>query len=224
MADYSQIELRVAAIVAEEESLLEAYRRGDDVHRLTAAIILGKDPAEVTDRERQSGKALNFGLLYGQGPEGLRKYAASNCDLAMTPEEAQQYRNKLLRARPGIQRWQQGNKAATNRNQPASTPMGRLRHNVKFTAMCNTPIQGGAAEVLLAALSNLTQKIEQSGLRAVPIAVIHDEIILEADVTSAEQCASLLEQSMIEGMLTIFPDASTNGLVEVKIGKSWADK
>jgi DNA polymerase-1 len=104
-ADYSQVELRIAAKIAGEQRMVEAYRRGDDLHTLTARMLLGKD--EVTKADRQLAKAVNFGLLYGMGWKGFRIYARTNYGVDLTAEQAQSYRAAFFQAYPGLARWHQ---------------------------------------------------------------------------------------------------------------------
>jgi DNA polymerase-1 len=115
-------------------------------------------------------------------------------------------------------------------NMMVTTPLGRKRHFISFgegdtyaaTKAYNTPIQGGAAEVMLSALGRLPNLLAY--LDARPIAVIHDEIILETSLQDAPQALKALEEAMTQGMLDVFPDASTIGLVEAKIASSWEEK
>ena len=92
----------------------------------------------------------------------------------------------------------------------------------RATEAYNTPVQGGAAEAMLVALGRLMPALD--GLDAAPVAVVHDEVILEAGEADAPEAARVLEESMIAGMLDVFPKATTTGLVEARIGRSWADK
>jgi DNA polymerase-1 len=93
-----------------------------------------------------------------------------------------------------------------------------------MTEAVNTPVQGGAAEAMLAALGHLTKVLAKADIDATPVAVIHDEVIVEASEVNAPEAARILEASMVAGMLDVFPSASTKGLVEARVGKSWADK
>ncbi|SFM74584.1 DNA polymerase I-3'-5' exonuclease and polymerase domains [Nitrosomonas communis] len=236
IADYSQMELRIAAMIANEEVLLNAYRQGQDTHRLTAALILGKEPDEVSKEERQLAKAVNFGLLYGQGAEGLQGYAASSYSVDIGLTEASAYRDAWFGSFPAFARWHSQAFEIARDSMKVSTPGGRKRYfentdynhskALRKTRVFNTPIQGGAAEVLLEAMAQLSDAIEAQGYTNTikPIAVIHDEIILAAREDCAEHAKQLLEKAMVEGMLAIFPAASTSGLVEAHIGNSWADK
>lgn len=99
-ADYSQIELRIAAEIAGDQRMLDAYRRGKDLHSLTARLVLGKQ--DVTKADRQAAKALNFGLIYGMGAETLRQHAANGYGVHLTEEEARRFRAAFFSAYPGI--------------------------------------------------------------------------------------------------------------------------
>ena len=229
IADYSQMELRVAAIVANEDKLLEAYKEGKDTHAITAGMLLNKNPEDVTKQERQLAKAVNFGLLYGQGAKGLKDYASSSYGVEISESEAKDYREAWFKAYPAFATWHWRESTNSKKMMAVTTPLGRKRcfssHEGDYfsaTKAYNTPIQGGAAEVMLAALGKLPDLL--FNLDAKPIAVIHDEVIVESSFEEAPQVAKVLETAMVQGMLDVFPDASTLGLVEANMASSWADK
>ena len=230
IADYSQMELRVAAIVANESKLLEAYEKGQDTHAITAAMLLNKKAEDVTKQERQLAKAVNFGLLYGQGARGLKNYASSSYGVDISEEEANTYRQAWFNAYPGFALWHKKTAFQSYQSLSITTPLGRKR---KFTfskagdtytanKAYNMPVQGGAAEVMLAALGRLPNLL--SGLDAKPIAVIHDEVIVETSLTNAPRVVKALEDAMVQGMLDVFPNASILGIVEANIASTWAEK
>ena len=230
IADYSQMELRVAAIVAHEGKLLEAYKEGKDTHAITAGMLLNKNPEDVTKQERQLAKAVNFGLLYGQGAKGLKDYASSSYGVDISESEAKDYREAWFKAYPAFATWHYTARIEAERLMIVTTPLGRKRgfcssedgDHFSATKAYNTPIQGGAAEVMLAALGRLPDLL--SSLDAKPIAVIHDEVIVESSLNDAPRVIKVLEDAMVQGMLDVFPEASTLGLVEANISSSWADK
>jgi DNA polymerase I len=234
IADYSQMELRVAAILAGEITLLAAYEAGQDTHAVTAARLLGKDPAAVTKGERQLAKAVNFGLLYGQGAKGLQEYAAATYGVEISEETARKHRAAWFEAFPAFAQWHQRTASTARRALAVRTPAGRERRwesadrkasgGFRETEAYNTPVQGGAAEAMLAALGRLAPRLRAEGLDARPVAVVHDEVIVEASATDAPMASRVLEESMAAGMLDVFPEAATRGLVEARIGQSWADK
>src|SRR4030095_4340410 len=104
-ADYSQIELRVMAELSGDPRMLAAYQAGDDLHTLTAALLLDKPLAQVTRAERQAAKAVNFGLIYAMGAEGLQGYAQQTYGVTLTMEEAQRFRERFFAAYLGIAAW-----------------------------------------------------------------------------------------------------------------------
>ncbi len=153
-ADYSQVELRIAAKVSGDKAMLAAYQAGADLHTLTAQRVLGI--AEVTKEHRQLAKAINFGLLYGMGVKGFRQYAKSNYDLDLTEAETGRYRRAFFDAYPGLRRW---HNATPNDAIDTRTLAGRRRQNVtRFTEKLNTPVQGTGADGLKLALALLWER------------------------------------------------------------------
>jgi DNA polymerase-1 len=153
-ADYSQIELRIAAKIACEARMMAAYERGEDLHTLTARTILGKQA--VTKADRQLAKAVNFGLLYGMGWKGFRVYARTNYGVNLTAEQAQTYRAAYFKAYPGLAKWHQQVRTAHALETRTLTGRRRLltRENPD-TWRLNTPVQATGADGLKLALALL---------------------------------------------------------------------
>ena len=227
VADYSQVELRVVALVAQEKTMLAAYRQGIDLHRKTAAALTGVPLDAVTKAQRQLAKAVNFGLLFGQGAAGLAKYAKTQYGVDMSVKQAERYRQAFFDTYPGLRRWQRRTAELAEASHSVKTPSGRVRTFKRkrgksyFTAFLNTPIQGGAAEVMLAALAALDRRLK--GLDAKLVNVVHDEIVLEVAADQAQAAKTAVEAAMVEGMLSVFPRANCNGLVEAHSGCNWAE-
>jgi len=232
VADYNAMELRVAAQIAGETKLIEGFKAGEDPHRMTAALLLKKPPELVTKEERQLAKAVNFGLLFGQGPKGLSEYADKTYGVKMSLEEAVAYRRAWLDGYPSILRWQSQHNRKCLAELSVRTPSGRVRHwsscnwdaknGYKKTEAYNTPIQGGAAECILVAMACLVSELKRYELDAFLVASVHDELIVECDEQCADEVMVLLEEAMVYGFNKIFPEAPTNGLVEARKAKSWA--
>jgi DNA polymerase-1 len=225
VADYGQIELRVAALLARDPAMLEAYQQGRDLHTQTAAAVARVPVEAVTKQQRQLAKAVNFGLLFGQGAKGLARYAAASYGVELTEEEAKKARHLFFMTYPGLSRWQRETVNAAKRTWQARTPAGRLRdfpqdQPAPYTEALNTPVQGGAAEIMLAALAHLERSLR--GLDAHLVNIVHDELVVEAAEQEAAAVQQALEQAMVAGMLAIFPTASTRGLVEAHAGPNWA--
>jgi DNA polymerase-1 len=225
-ADFSQIELRVAAWLSQDRVMLDAYATGQDLHRITAAAMLGIAPDAVTKDQRQAAKAINFGLLYGQGAAGLARYAESNYDVKMSEATAAKYRSTFFKTYPGIKRYQEQTARTSECTLRAVTPGGRIRDFTKertgyrYTEALNTPIQGGAAEIILATLAVLEKHL--AGLNAKLVNVVHDELVLEVAEADADHAIAAVESAMTEGFLAFFPEAATTGLVEAHQGPNWA--
>jgi DNA polymerase-1 len=225
--DYIQIELRVMALVAQEKTMLAAYRQNIDLHRKTAAALTGVPLEAVTKAQRQLAKAVNFGLLFGQGAAGLAKYAKTQYGVDMSLKQADRYRQAFFDTYPGLRRWQRRTAELAEASHSVRTPSGRVRTFKRkrgksyYTAFLNTPIQGAAGEVMLAALAALDRRLK--GLDAKLVNVVHDEIVLEVAADQAQAAKTAVEAAMVEGMLSVFPRADCNGLVEAHSGCNWAE-
>ena len=230
VADYSQVELRVAALVAGDAGMLTAYREGQDLHRKTAAAVLGIPPDQVSKAQRQMAKAVNFGLLFGQGAKGLQAYARTSYGVSMTLAEAEAAQRAFFTTYPQLRRWHQTTKRLTEQSQKTVIRGGLVRdfakepHGVRYTESLNTPVQGAAAAVLLATLPLLNQAL--SGLDAQIINLIHDEVVLEVADADVEAAKAVLVETMTAGFAAIFPEAAALGtlrdLVEAHGGLDWA--
>jgi DNA polymerase-1 len=214
-ADYSQIELRIAAKLTRDEAMLAAYQAGEDLHALTCRRVLGL--SGVTREQRQLAKAINFGLLYGMGARGFRAYAKSNYGLDLTEEQSARYRDAFFRAYPGLRRWHRSIPSA-----PVTTRTlaGRRRLNVeRFTEKLNLPVQGTGADGLKLALALLWERrAECPG--AFPVLAVHDEIVVECDAGQAEAVKVWLRQAMLDGMTPLIDPVPVE--VDVEAGRTWA--
>ncbi len=145
--------------------MLRAYENGEDLHRKIAAAIAGVAPEDVTGEQRRMAKAVNFGLLYGQGPPGLARSAKKSYGVDMSEEEAKEAKQAFFEAYPGLKSWQRSTADRARRSRRVTTPGGRVRDFSKepkgysYTQALNTPIQGGAAEVMLATLACLDKHL-----------------------------------------------------------------
>jgi len=220
IADYSQIELRVAAELTHDPRMIEAYRNGDDLHRLTASLMLGKDMDAITSQERQVAKAVNFGLIFAMGAAGLKAYSEQSYGVEMTLEQAEQFRNRFFKAYTGMEKWHRTMKK--NPPKEGKSLAGRkfaYSENAGLAIYSNTPVQGTAADIAKKALGLLVSRLKGTGTRIV--GVIHDEIILESSDENADETAELLKTTM---------EASGNSILkyvpceaEVSVSQNWAD-
>ncbi len=216
-ADYSQIELRIAALLSQDPLLLEAYGAGADLHAQTAKALCG----DAT--HRQLGKSANFGLLYGSGAAGLQAFAKSSYQVVMTLPEAQQHRTRFLRTYVGLQKWQQQTDASASISRKVQTRAGLVRvlDPYRRTEALNIPVQGSAAEVLLTALGRLPHWL--SGLDAKLVLHCHDELLLDCAEKDAPMVVTALTDCMTEAWLRMFPEAAMPGICKAHSGRNWAE-
>lgn len=227
VADYGQIELRVAALLANDRAMLDAYRRGDDLHRLTAAAIAGVSPDAVTKAQRQAAKAINFGSLYGQGAAGLVRYAKASYGVTMTLDEAKAARAAFFAAYPELRRWQKVVGLQVKASNRIATASGRVRvfpanyNGFLEGEALNTIVAGTAADMLYHTLIELDRRI--AGTPVTLVHHVHDELMLHVPEADAADAERTLTAAMIHGYRAVFPDAPVTGLVEAKSGLTWAD-
>jgi DNA polymerase I len=225
IADYSQIELRIAARISGDTEMLSAYAEGRDLHTLTAQSLTGRD--EVSKDDRKLAKAVNFGLLYGMGAKGLQSYALRSYGVEMALEEATLYRRRFFGTYPGLKRWHDNERQAWQHGDTETrTLTGRRRTHVeRLTDRLNAPVQGSGADGLKLALALLWERRNECP-GAVPVLVCHDEVVVECDPEEAAGVKAWLEEAMIKGM-----DAVLNGTdeghvpveVEGRIARSWGE-
>ena len=227
VADYSQVELRAAAAIAGETRMIDAYRRGDDLHRATAAAVLGKDASAVTKEDRQLAKAVNFGLLYGQSHKGLVRYAATSYGVTMSEDQADSIRRTFFNTYGHLRQWHgESHVQAEKGIAEIRTATGRRRlipatasEWERFTALVNTPVQGGCADGMKQAIVLLASQLPQG---AQIISTVHDELIVEAEEGAAAGVKEILESTMREAMADLFPQVPIE--VEAKVCRSWGEK
>jgi DNA polymerase-1 len=224
-ADYSQIELRIAAKISGDERMLEAYQKGIDLHSLTAKSLAH---AGVGKEDRKLAKAVNFGLLYGQGARGLKEFARDKYETSITVEEAALYKRRFFETYPGLDAWHERERLRMKRGETETrTLTGRRRVGVqRFTEWVNAPVQGTGADGLKLALALLWERSGECP-GAMPVACVHDEILVECDEDEAEKVETWLEAAMIDGMGEVLngPDVAGPRVpveVETQIDKTWA--
>lgn len=221
LADYSQIELRVAAQISGDVRMKGAYARGEDLHRLTASLISDTPAEQVTAAQRQAAKAVNFGLIFGMGAAGLQQYAAQSYGVDMTLEEAKKFRDSFFNAYAGISWWHHDLKVGTF--QEGRTLTGRkflFSPRSGVADMSNTPVQGTAADILKWALGLLFGEIADRDWKIVGI--VHDEILMEVPEAEALDAAALLKAVMEKAGKDILK--SVPCVAEAKTADSWAAK
>lgn len=223
-ADYSQIELRILAHVSEDKTMIEAFKAGADIHRTTAAVVLGKEPEEVTAEERSSAKAVNFGIVYGISAFSLAG------DIKKSVKEAGDYINFYLEKYGGVKEYLEESKSLARKLGYAETIFGRRRPIPELKSKnynqrsfgervaMNMPIQGAAADIIKLAMVRADRRMRREGLKARLILQVHDELVIECPNEEAEKAAKILKDEM-EGAAEL----SLPLTVDIKIGQNWAE-
>jgi DNA polymerase-1 len=227
VADYSQVELRAAAAVAGESKMIDAYKSGADLHRLTAANVLGKAECDVTKEDRQLAKAVNFGLLYGQTARGLVRYAAAAYGVHLTEDQSRAIRSTFFRTYTRLRQWHgESHNRAENGATEVRTRTGRRRlipdsadDWERFTALVNTPVQGGTADGMKRAIILVSQRLPQT---ARIVSTVHDELVVECPDDLAEECRVIVSDAMVDAMAKLYPEVPIE--VEANICENWSEK
>jgi DNA polymerase-1 len=219
-ADYSQIELRILAHVSGDEHLRDAFARGADIHRETAARVLHKEPADVTHDERSMAKMVNFGLAYGMSDFGLSSRAG------ISRAEAKAFIDNYFATYSGISYYMLQIKEVARQQGYVSTLLGRRRSipELRIPALrsagermaINMPIQGTAADIIKIAMIRLPDRLRAAGLKARVLLQVHDELVLEVPRGEVDAVVPILRDTM-EGALKLDVPLT----VDVKVGDDW---
>lgn len=222
-ADYSQIDLRCVAHVSNDKKMIEAFHRGDDIHRLTAAEVNKVTPSQVTDKMRSNAKALNFGIIYGMGAFGFSQSAG------IPREEAQNFINTYMEKFSGVATYMKEMREFARKNGYVETLLGRRRNIPEINSpnmmvangaermAINMPIQGLAADIMKLAMIAISTNYE-SNTNIRMILQIHDEVILEVK----EEFADTVAKKVKEIMESAYP-LRVPLIAEVNIGDSWGE-
>jgi len=223
-ADYSQVELRILAHMADEPALKEAFARGEDIHRRTASEVLGLFPEMVTDEQRRQAKAINFGVIYGMSAFGLAK------QLGISRREAQTFIDTYFERYPGIRTFMDACIAEAREKMYVTTLLGRrcaipeinskngaVRGYAERNAI-NYPVQGSAADIIKVAMVNIAHRLAKEGYETRMLLQVHDELVFDVPEGELERVTALVTEEM-EGAV----DVSVPLLVEVGSGLNWRE-
>ena len=222
-ADYSQIELRIMAHLSADEGLLSAFANDADIHRATAAEVFSIKPSKVTDDQRRSAKAINFGLIYGMSAFGLGK------QLGIGRIEAQDYIDRYFSRYPGVQAFMENTRVQAREQRFVETVFGRrlylndmgssnhARRQAAERAAINAPMQGTAADLIKLAMLAVDRSITAQNLQMRMIMQVHDELVLEVSEDDVDQT-----RTMLNSLMTSVAELAVPLKVEVSAGKNWA--
>ncbi|MCX7714179.1 MAG: DNA polymerase I [Clostridia bacterium] len=223
-ADYSQIELRVLAHIANDETMIRAFMTGEDIHAVTASQVFGVPLCEVTSEQRSSAKAVNFGIVYGIGEYSLSQ------DLKISVSEAKRYITSYLEKYHGVREYMESIKEQAKKEGYVKTLMNRIRYipelkssNFNTRAFgervaLNTPIQGTAADIIKLAMVRVHSRLKEENLKSRLILQVHDELIVETYIPEKERVCEILKTEMEQAMTLKVPLVA-----DMSEGKSWYD-
>ena len=223
-ADYSQVELRLLAHFSKDKLLVEAFRRGDDIHTLTASQVFGVPPLMVTAEDRRKAKAVNFGIVYGLSPFGLSQ------QLGIEPSEARKFIDAYFEKYAGVRTFIDATLEQTRREQKVRTLFGRIRPipdiNSKNATQrgfaertaVNTPLQGTAADLIKLAMIRIDAEIRKRGMKSRMTLQVHDELVFEVPENEVDAMKSLVREHMEKAHALEVPL-----LVEIGVGPNWRD-
>ncbi len=223
-ADYSQIELRVLAHMSGDETMIEAFREGQDIHARTAAEVYGVPLEQVTHEMRSASKAVNFGIVYGISDFTLAR------NISVSRKEAKEFIERYFERYPGVKRYMDAAVAEGREKGYVTTLMGRRRYlpelasanfNLRsFGERCamNSPIQGTAADIIKLAMIRVADALRKGGYKARLILQVHDELIVEAPEDEQERVRALLKDCM-EGVAALAVPLKT----DISVGRDWRE-
>lgn len=223
-ADYSQIELRVLAHISQDKNMIDAFLKNEDIHRVTAAQVLGIPPELVTKEQRSSAKAVNFGIVYGIGEYSLAQ------DLKISVKQAKEYITSYLEKYSGVREYMENIKAQAREKGYVETMLRRRRYIPEIESSnfntrsfgervaLNTPIQGTAADIIKLAMVRIYRRLKEEGFRSKLILQVHDELIIEAYDGEKEAVKAILKTEMENAVTLAVPL-----VVDMSEGKSWYD-
>ena len=221
IADFSQIELRIAAEYVKEEKMIEAFQKGEDMHILTASLVLGKNKEDITKEERQLAKAMNYGLIYGISAKGLMEYAKFGYGVDITQEEAKNLIKRFFKAFPKFYQWHKSLRETLREKGKVEgkTLLGRRYIAETFQDAANYPIQGTGADMLKLALNIFGYQAKEWGYDAAVVNLVHDEIVCEVPHEQAQEVAQLLKESMEYAGGLILKEVPVEA--DVKVSEHW---
>jgi DNA polymerase-1 len=220
-ADYSQFELRLAAAMADETEIIDAFNKDADVHTITAAQVYGRDPEDVTKQMRRAAKTVNFGIMYGQGPHALAE------GTGMDFKSAKNFIDKYFEIRPKIKEFIQRTREQADKQGYVETLLGRRRptpdakssnfvvREAALRAAVNMPLQGTAADIMKLAMIGVAKKLPEDSQMLLQI---HDSVLIETPAEKAEKIAELVKETM-ENVYKL-PVKLT---VDTSIGDNWGE-
>jgi len=238
-SDYSQIELRIAAYLSRDRTMLQLYKMGADIHRATAANVLGIPESQVTKDDRKKAKAVNFGFVYGMGWRKFIQTAFEKYNAIFTEEEARAVREAFFQHFDGLLPWHARQRRLVNKYGRVESPLGRIRHlpdiyspdqGVRAEAerqAINSPVQGFGSDLAVLSMVAINKKFRKRGIQAHCVGLVHDAINYEIRDDYLAEALPIIKDTMqdmglVEKKFDLHVDVPI--VADVAVGRWWGDK
>jgi len=236
-ADFSQVELRVVAFLSRDRTMMHLYQTGQDIHRATAAWVLGVPESQVSSDDRKKAKAVNFGFVYGMGAPKFVYTAFTKYGVRFTLEEAQAVRKNYFAQFKGLQPWHARQRRLVNENRRVQSPLGRVRHlpdidsgdrGVRMEAerqAINSPVQSFASDMTMLSMILIQEKLQRKGIDGRFISTVHDALLFEIRNKHVARALPIIKSTMenlpLERKFGVVLDVPI--VADLKVGKYWGD-
>jgi DNA polymerase-1 len=235
-ADFSQVELRIAAMLAGERRMLRQYAAGEDIHMIRAVRMTGRPADKVTKEERKKAKAVNFGYIYGMGAKKFVTYAFDNYGIEVSLEEAEADREGFFGDYPALRPWHERQRRLANRYQRVQSPIGRVRHLTDVLSLdrgvrgeaerqaINSPVQSFASDLMLIALIRLHRAMNPE--RCLVVGTVHDSILFQVRDEFVDKYAKAIK-AVMEDMDHVRSkygaDVTVPIVADIEVGTHWGE-
>jgi DNA polymerase-1 len=234
-ADFSQIELRIAAFLSREPTMMHLYQTGQDIHRATAAWVLGVAESKVTSEDRKKAKAVNFGFVYGMGAPKFVVTAFEKYELIFSLDEAKAIRRTFFEQFPGLIRWHAKQRRLVAHNQRVQSPIGRIRHlpdiesedqGVRAEAerqAINSPVQGFGSDLCQLSMVLIDNQVKRQQMDCLTIGTVHDSLMFDVATKDLRRALPLIKHTMenlpLERLFGLSIDVPI--VSDIKVGRYW---
>lgn len=239
-SDFSQVELRIAAFLARERTMMRLFQMGVDIHAATASTVLGIPASQVTKDHRKKAKPVNFGFLYSMGAPKFVTYAFENYGVHFTLDEAKAVRKAYFAQFSGLLAWHARQKRLAHEYGRVMSPIGRIRrlpdiysqdegvmHEAERQAI-NSPVQSFGSDMLLLAMQLMVAEFKRQGLEAHVIGTVHDAVLLEVKESHVKKVLPIVKRSMEDDLMVALQrkfgvDLDVPIVADLKVGSHWGD-
>lgn len=236
-ADFSQVELRIAAFLSRDRTMLALYQQGEDIHAATASWVLGVPRSQVTKDDRKKAKAVNFGFVYGMGWRKFIYTAFTKYGVRFSEEEAQAIRRAFFEQFSGLQAWHARQRRLVRENRRVQNPIGRIRHLPDIDSpeafvrgeaerqAINSPVQSFGSDMCMLSLIEIDRKFKEQKIKAHVIGTVHDALLFEVKDKYVRKALPIIKSTMenlpLERLFGAVVDVPI--VADIKVGRNWGE-